>query len=145
MVSTLVIRHVLRTLHNRIISEYAWLPDSRRILFAQPITKDTQHIFITNIMAPDQPPVDLTPSETGELKIAHIGQTEPNMVWVYRNQPDQNLFDLRRLDLSTKKLTSVESHNTWVIRWIIDGDDQLRGRITREVDLNYRLELYDSE
>ena len=137
--------YYIRTLHNRIISEYAWLPDSRRILFAQPITKDTQHVFIADITTPDHSPVDLTPAETGELEIAHIGQTEPNMVWVYRNQQDQNLFDLRRLDLSTKELTPVESHTTWVIRWIMDGYDQLRARITREGDLSYRLELYDSD
>ena len=137
--------YYIRTLHNRIISEYAWLPDSRQILFAQPITKDTQHIFIADITAPDHPPIDLTPAETGELEMAHIGQAEPNIVWVYRNQQDQNLFDLRRLDLSTKELTPVESHTTWVIRWIMDGNDQLRGRITREMDLSHRLELYDSD
>ena len=62
--------YFIRTTHSRFISEYAWLPDSRRILFSPPLDKDTQHIFIADITRADQPPVDLTPSEMGGMEIS---------------------------------------------------------------------------
>jgi dipeptidyl aminopeptidase/acylaminoacyl peptidase len=81
----------------------------------------------------------------GESEIAHISQADPNMIWIHQNWRKQNSSDLRRLDLSTKEIVPVETHDIWVTQWIIDSRDRLRGRITREKDLSHRLELYDLE
>lgn len=138
--------YIIKSLYPSHISNYEWLPDSRRIVFSQTVKKNTRHIFLVDTDNPDQPPIDLTPGEKGKIEIAHIGQAETDKIWITDYSKEKRV-DLQKLDLTTKALDLVETTDTEaeIDQWIMDSADRLRARIIRNEDLSQRLELYHPE
>lgn len=134
----------VRSLYTRSIRDYKWLQDSRRIVFSQAVKKNSTHIFLVDASKPGQPPIDLIPSEKGEIELVHIGQVDTNRVWI-TDYSQEDSIELHCLDLSTKALSLVEKSDADTIQWIVDATDYLRARIIRKVDLRRRFELYNPE
>ena len=117
---------------------FAWLQDSRRMLFWQDQAgNENYHIYLTDSAKPDQKPVDLTPFEGTKAWIHRILRTDLEHILIEHNQRDKSVFDLYRVNLTSGKHQLMAQNPGNVIGWISDDDGVLRARL-RSLDNDQR-------
>jgi len=107
------------------IHVFAWQYDNRHILYAQDADGDENwRLYQTDIA--DKQTVDLTPFEKVRASVVAYKWDHPNTLLVATNQRDESLFDVYRLDLTTRKLAMDTENPGDVAAWYADHDLQVR-------------------
>ena len=122
----------------RSINRYYWGQDSKTLLFHRDNDGDENyHIYRANIEHPDTPPEDLTPLKVVRALVSQVPRHDPENILITHNQRDPAVFDLFRLNLTTKQITQVAKNPGDVVFWLADDHGKVR--------LRYRkLENFDS-
>ena len=109
------------------INGFAWLPDSRRMLYLQDRGgSEDFHIYLVDSERPDQDPIDLTPFEGTRAYIHSVVRSDFEKILIAHNQRDKTVFDLYWLNLKTKKQTLVARNPGNVLYWITDNEGNRR-------------------
>lgn len=89
-----------------------WTHDSRRLLATGTDTSgaENSHVYMLDTDVPDAGIVDLTPYPGVKATIHQLPPHEPTQILVYHNRRDPKLFDLYRIDLTTRKETLVANN-----------------------------------
>jgi len=125
---------------------FAWMPDSRKLLFWQDREgNENYHIFLADIEHPKQKPVDLTPFENTRAGIHRIIREDPENILVSHNQRDQKYFDLYRININTGRQTLIAENPGDILSWITGDDGALRARIRKNSSGNRFLELNEPD
>jgi dipeptidyl aminopeptidase/acylaminoacyl peptidase len=122
---------------------FNWSADGRRILFRQDRDGDENyHIYMVSSDDPQQKPIDLTPYKDSRAGIHQIIRNDPDNILATHNSRDKRLFDLYRINLTTRKQTLVAQNPGKVLGWITDDDGNLRARVRRSVNRKRIVDRY---
>lgn len=128
------------------VSWFSWGTDSQHIFFTlQTGRKRPRHIYMSEIDKPSDRPVDITPNAEYYATIENFGPIAPHNVIVSQNSRCRSCFDLYKIDALNPRPNLLENGETATIQWIIDRQNQLKGRIIARHDRSLDLELYDGE
>jgi len=123
---------VINTHSARSIYGFAWVQDSRRMLFLQDQAGNgNYHIYLADSATPDQKPVDLTPFDETRAWIHQILRSDAEHILVGHNRRDKSVDDLYRLNLNTGEQDLLAQNPGDVLTWISDDDGVLRARIRK--------------
>ena len=93
---------VINTHSARSIYGFAWVQDSRRMLFLQDQAGNgNYHIYLADSATPDRKPVDLTPFDETRAWIHQILRSDAEHILVGHDRRDKSVDDLYRLNLNT--------------------------------------------
>lgn len=123
---------VINTHSARSIYGFAWVQDSRRMLFLQDQAGNgNYHIYLADSARPDQKPVDLTPFDETRAWIHQILRSNPEHILIGHNRRDKSVDDLYRVNLDTGEQDLIAQNPGDVLTWISDDDGALRARIRK--------------
>jgi dipeptidyl aminopeptidase/acylaminoacyl peptidase len=107
------------------IRNFFWQYDSRHVLYPQDVGGDENwRVYQTDVAS--RATVDLTPFEKVRADIVAYERTRPNMLLVQLNRRDPKLFDIYRLDLTTRALTLDTENPGDVESWQADHTLEVR-------------------
>ncbi|QQS11157.1 MAG: S9 family peptidase [Rhodospirillales bacterium] len=114
------------------VSQFAWLPDSRRLAYALDSggNENTQ-IWTVDAQSPSAPPRNLTPwpgTRSGLLSFPRDGDD----FFIYSNTRDRRVFDVYRVPPGPDATPVMHELNTGTVdRWFFDRAGRLAARTTR--------------
>ncbi len=127
----------------RPIRNVSWQPDSAHVLFTQDTAGDENfHIFQTNVAT--LATTDLTPYLKVRAEIADLDDRFPNVMLVTMNKRDPKLFDIWRVNLTTRQATIDTQNPGTVSNWIADNQLRVRGAQTQNADGSSDLLVRDA-
>ena len=123
---------------------FSWTSDSRRLLYRQDQAgNENYHIYMVDAENLEQKPVDLTPYNETRAFIHRILRNDPSHILVSHNSRDKRLFDLYRINLTTREQVMLAKNPGKVFGWITDDDGKLRARVRRSVNRKRLVERFE--
>jgi dipeptidyl aminopeptidase/acylaminoacyl peptidase len=115
------------------MSGYFWTHDGKYILFAYSKGGDeNDNIYAVNPLdaaeaATGVPAArNLTPNGKVKAYIYNVSRKNPDVLWVGLNDRDASWHDLYKVEISTGKLTLLETNKDRLTSWVFDWDENVR-------------------
>jgi dipeptidyl aminopeptidase/acylaminoacyl peptidase len=132
----------LDTRSSRGVASFVWAADGRRIVFARDRDGDeSEHLYAIDAVAPGARPVDLTPFPGVKAYVQRVVRGDPEHVLLAHNARDRAVFDLFRVNLTTREHTEIARNPGTVTAWSTDVDGTVRARFRRTAPGQSRLEV----
>jgi len=129
------------TYSRRNVYRYAWVRDSRHLLYMQDHEGDeNHHIFVADTTHPDDRPRDLTPWPGSKNQLHRVIRGDDGHILIESNRRDSKVFDLVRLGLEDGRAAVIAENPGGVQHWVTDADGTLRARIRKDGELHRVLE-----
>lgn len=127
---------------------YAWLPDSRHIVYSKdPVGDENTQLWVQDTQA-DFNPWQLTPARGTRASFAGRSAHGSSRFYFVCNQRDKSTFDLFEADASTRQVREVARSDGQVTSWLIGTNRQLVGRVRqagKEDGADQMLELLQAD
>ncbi len=127
---------------------YAWLPDSRHIVYSKdPVGDENTQLWVQDTQAALNP-WQLTPARGTRASFAGRGAHGSSRFYFVSNQRDKSTFDLFEADASTRQVREVARSDGQVTSWLIGTNRQLAGRVRqagKEDGADQMLELLQAD
>src|ERR1044071_665481 len=115
------------------MSGYFWTHDGKYILFAYSKGGDeNDNIYAVNPLDQAEPGTgvpparNLTPNDKVKAYIFNVSRKNPDVLWVGMNDRDASWHDLYKVEISTGKLTLLETNKDRLTSWVFDWDENIR-------------------
>ena len=126
----------------RTIYWFTWARDSRHVLYLQDQNGDeNHHVYLASIERPNDPPVDLTPAPGTRAWLDRVISSDPDHLVIAWNKRDRAVFDLYRVNLTTREHALIAENPGDVTDWLTDWAGRVRARIRHVGPAERHLEV----
>lgn len=114
---------------------YAWLGDSRHLVYSKDETGDENtRLLVQDSANPTLAPWAVTPARGVRAWVVARGQAGETRFLLAHNERDRRTFDLYEADVSTRTVREVARSDGRVLTWLVDGEARLAGRMRQRGD-----------
>src|SRR6058998_1024573 len=126
----------------RTIYWFTWARDSRHVLYVQDQNGDeNHHVYLASIERPNDPPVDLTPAPGTRAWLDRVISSDPDHLVIAWNKRGRAVFDLYRVNLTTREHALIAENPGDVTDWLTDWAGRARARIRHVGPAERHLEV----